>query len=81
MSPKRQPTAAKRARAAAREGGKYTSALRDEYAAGTATTTEPVDPELIVAGLTDIVRRGGLVPVRSIEPEKACGVQPREKSR
>jgi hypothetical protein len=30
MSPKKQPTAAKRARAAAREGGKYTTALRTE---------------------------------------------------
>ncbi|MBF6203959.1 MULTISPECIES: hypothetical protein [Nocardia] len=50
MSPKKQPTAAKRARAAAREGDKYTTALRGGTAAGTRTEPEPVDPELIVAG-------------------------------
>ncbi|MFC3960856.1 hypothetical protein [Nocardia jiangsuensis] len=38
MSPKKQPTAAERARAAAREGDNYTTALRGGTAAADAST-------------------------------------------
>lgn len=69
MSPKKQPTTAKRARATAREGGKYTTALRDAAVADNPTGAESAAAELIVAGLTDLVRRGTWVPVRVIEPE------------
>lgn len=67
--PKSQPTSAKRARRAARAGAKYTEQLRAEQAAAEPEAETTVDPELVIAALTELVRRGGILPVRVIEPE------------
>ncbi|MEU5109602.1 hypothetical protein AB0H07_46465 [Streptomyces sp. NPDC021354] len=58
--PKNQPTAGKKARAAARTGAKYTAFLRAQQAA--------VDEarELVVAGLSEVIAQGGTVPVRVV---------------
>ncbi|GAA2686851.1 hypothetical protein [Streptomyces lunalinharesii] len=67
MSPKKQSTAGKRARAAAREGAKYTEALRS-------ASPDPASPEwddLVVAALSDVVAKHGIVPVTVIWNEDA----------
>ncbi|MFH8620168.1 hypothetical protein ACH4E8_34510 [Streptomyces sp. NPDC017979] len=67
MSPKKQSTAGKRARAAARKGAKYTEALR-------AASPDPASPEwddLVVAALSDVVAEHGIVPVTVIWNEDA----------
>lgn len=67
MSPKKQSTAAKRARAAAREGAKYTEALRS-------ASPDPASPawdDLVVSALSDVVAEHGIVPVTVIWNEDA----------
>lgn len=75
--PKKQPTAAKRARAAARAGAKYTAALRHE------TGTHPLPPHLelfdcdglpeaermVVDCLRALAAEGELLQVRMTEPD------------
>lgn len=65
--PKKQSTAAKRARAAAREGAKYTKALRS-------ASPEPAAPDwddLVVSALSAVVTEHGVVPVTVIWDEEA----------
>ncbi|MEH0589848.1 hypothetical protein QA942_39785 [Streptomyces sp. B21-106] len=65
--PKKQSTAAKKARAAAREGAKYTEALR-------AAAPDPASPEwddLVVSALSAVVAEHGVVPVTVIWNEDA----------
>ncbi|MEF2530021.1 hypothetical protein [Streptomyces sp. CS62] len=67
MSPKKQSTAARKARAAAREGAKYTEALR-------AASPDPASPEwddLVVSALSAVVAERGVVPVTVIWNEDA----------
>ncbi|MEU3978315.1 hypothetical protein [Streptomyces bacillaris] len=75
--PKKQPTAAKRARTAARAGAKYTTALRDS------SGPHPIPPHLdlvvvdalpetdriVVDGLRALAAQGGLLPVRVTDPD------------
>ncbi|MFI6209148.1 hypothetical protein ACIBAI_22540 [Streptomyces sp. NPDC051041] len=65
--PKKQSTAAKKARAAARQGVKYTAALRAAAAVppGEGAARYGWD-EIVVAALSDVVARDGVVPVRVI---------------
>ncbi|WP_427251128.1 hypothetical protein [Bacillus cereus] len=64
MSPKKQSTAARKARAAAREGAKYTEALRSAPAA-------PDWDDLVVSALSAVVAERGVVPVTAIWDEDA----------
>ncbi|MFD5489506.1 hypothetical protein ACFWIV_29030 [Streptomyces virginiae] len=67
MSPKKQSTAARKARAAAREGAKYTEALRS-------ASSDPASPEwdgLVVSALSAVVAAHGVVPVTVIWDEDA----------
>lgn len=67
MSPKKQSTAAKRARAAVREGAKYTEALRS-------ASPDPAAPDwddLVVSALSAVVAEHGVVPVTVIWDETA----------
>ncbi|MEU7222258.1 hypothetical protein [Streptomyces chrestomyceticus] len=67
MSPKKQSTAARKARAAAREGAKYTEALRG-------ASPDPASPQwddLVVAALSDVVAKHGIVPVTALWNEDA----------
>lgn len=71
--PKKQSTAAKKARAAAREGAKYTAALRETRAAG-ASGPEPARDdwdEIVVAALSAAVAEHGAVPVTVVWNEDA----------
>ncbi|MEU8943554.1 hypothetical protein AB0C97_36800 [Streptomyces goshikiensis] len=75
--PKNQNTAAKRARAAARAGAKYTSSLRAARAAGPLPPHLPVvDVErlpagerLVVEALRALAAEGGLLPLRVVTPD------------
>ncbi|MFG2903336.1 hypothetical protein ACGFZH_40445 [Streptomyces zaomyceticus] len=67
MSPKKQSTAARKARAAAREGAKYTEALRS-------ASPDPAAPDwddLVVSALSAVVAEHGVVPVTEIWDEDA----------
>ncbi|MBD2829922.1 hypothetical protein ID875_21400 [Streptomyces globisporus] len=67
MSPKHQSTAARKARAAARTGAKYTEALRS-------ASPDPAHPDwddLVVSALSGVVARRGVVPVKVIWDEGA----------
>lgn len=67
MSPKKQSTAARKARAAAREGAKYTEALRS-------ASPDPAAPDwddLVVSALSAVVAEHGVVPVTVIWNEEA----------
>ncbi|MET9676413.1 hypothetical protein ABZY68_25460 [Streptomyces sp. NPDC006482] len=67
MSPKKQSTAARKARAAAREGAKYTEALRS-------ASPDPSTPEwddLVVSTLSAVIAERGVVPVTVIWNEDA----------
>ncbi|MEU9777081.1 hypothetical protein AB0E18_20755, partial [Streptomyces sp. NPDC047968] len=67
MSPKKQNTAARKARAAAREGAKYTEALRS-------ASPDPAAPDwddLVVSALSAVVAEHGVVPVTVIWDESA----------
>ncbi|MFJ7424098.1 hypothetical protein ACIQXD_36770 [Streptomyces uncialis] len=67
MSPKKQSTAARKARAAAREGAKYTEALRS-------ASPDPAAPDwddLVVAALSAVVAAHSVVPVTVIWDEGA----------
>ncbi|AWN32589.1 hypothetical protein [Streptomyces sp. NEAU-S7GS2] len=74
--PKKQPTAAKRARAAARTGAKYTAALRQAAGPHLPPHLEPFDdqalPEgerLVVDCLRALAAEGRPLPVRMAEPD------------
>jgi hypothetical protein len=67
MSPKKQSTAARKARAAAREGAKYTAALR----AAPPDPTAPDWDDLVVSALSAVVAEHGVVPVTVIWDEGA----------
>ncbi|MFD4483254.1 hypothetical protein ACFWPU_45120 [Streptomyces sp. NPDC058471] len=67
MSPKKQSTAARKARAAAREGAKYTEALRS-------ASPDPAAPDwddLVVSALSAVAAEHGVVPVTVIWNEDA----------
>ncbi|WP_228981449.1 hypothetical protein [Streptomyces sp. DH12] len=67
MSPKKQSTAARKARAAARKGAKYTEALRS-------ASPDPAAPDwddLVVSALSGVVAEHGVVPVTVIWDEDA----------
>ncbi|MFI7524527.1 hypothetical protein [Nocardia salmonicida] len=63
--PKNQSSAAKRARQAARQGAKYTTALRAAHDA--AVEAGPVDQKRIVAVLTVLHSFGLAIPIRVVE--------------
>lgn len=75
--PKKQPTAAKRARAAARSGAKYTAALREEPGAFRLPPhvevfddqALPEEDRIVVDCLRALAAEGGPLPVRMAEPD------------
>ncbi|MEU3706928.1 hypothetical protein AB0E82_32075 [Streptomyces anulatus] len=70
MSPKHQSTASKRARLAARQGEKYTEALRTTESPGPAPASPEWD-DLVVAALSGVVAEHGIVPVSVVWDEEA----------
>lgn len=74
--PKRQPTAAKRARAAARGGAKYTTALREAGGLQLPPHVELFDDQALPEGermvvdcLRELAAAGGPLPVRVVDPD------------
>lgn len=73
--PKQQSTSAKKARAAARQGGKYTASLREATGPSLPPHLElfddqalPEDERLVVEGLRALAAEGGPLPMRMADP-------------
>ncbi|MFE2528761.1 hypothetical protein ACFXEL_31580 [Streptomyces sp. NPDC059382] len=68
--PKKQSTAARRARAEARQGSKYTEALRAVVTSDPGLASPEWD-DLVVSALSAVVAEHGVVPVTVVEDEDA----------
>ncbi|MFD8992260.1 hypothetical protein ACFVZ4_29965 [Streptomyces goshikiensis] len=71
MSPKKQSTAARKARAEARQGAKYTEALRAAETPGAPDPSIPEWDDVVVPALCAVVAEHGVVPVTVIWDEDA----------